>query len=53
VSQVLYLSNGRLLVRSGPASKRMLTLVSAKGKVLATKLEPSALRNLVLRDYLP
>ncbi|GGN80371.1 hypothetical protein GCM10010112_55860 [Actinoplanes lobatus] len=53
VSQVLLLSNGRLLVRSGPASKRVLTLLSAKGKVLASKTEPSSLRNLTLRDYLP
>lgn len=53
VSQVLYLSNGRLLVRSGPAAKRMLTLLSANGKVLAGKAEPARLRNLTLRDYLP
>ncbi|GAA2687959.1 TolB family protein [Actinoplanes palleronii] len=52
VSQVLIRSNGTVLVRSGPASKRVLTLVSAKGKVLATKAEPAALRNLTLRDYL-
>jgi WD40 repeat protein len=53
VSQVLYLSNGELLVRSGPASKRVLTLLSAKGKVLVSKTESAALRNLTLRDYLP
>jgi len=40
-------------VRSGPAAKRVLTLLSAKGEVLATRTEPAALRNLTLRDYLP
>jgi TolB protein len=53
VSQVLYLRDGTLLVRSGSSARPVLTLLSADLRVLATKTEPASVKNLRLRDYTP